>query len=213
MPPPTREEPTIGLREQKKRKTRLDLCMAARRLTVAHGLDATTVDDIAKVVGVSPRTFFNYYDTKLDAIVGPVEEIGTPAARAEFIAGGPTGMLMSDLTWLFASALEPEEEVREAISLVMEIIKEEPRVFASFMAAGVRQEAIVAELLSARAGAPVAPEFAALAAGVMTTITTRAAMSATADTTRSLTAAVQDHCAMAARLFDQPDERARRRAR
>lgn len=207
MSSPTREEPPLGLRAQKKRKTRLELCMAARRLVVAHGLDATTVDDIAKVVGVSPRTFFNYYDTKLDAIVGPIEEIGTPAARDEFVSGGPTGMLMADLTWLFASALEPEDEVREAISLVMEIIKEEPRVFAAFMAAGVQQEAIVGELLSARADAPVAREFAALAAGVMTSITTRAAMSATADTSRSLTAAVQEHCAMAARMFDQPAER------
>ncbi|MEV6555697.1 helix-turn-helix domain-containing protein [Nocardia sp. NPDC051756] len=207
MSSPTRAEPPIGLREQKKRKTRLELCMAARRLVVAHGLDATTVEDIAKVVGVSPRTFFNYYDTKFDAIVGPIEEIGTPSARAEFVAGGPTGMLMSDLTWLFASALEPEDEVREAISLIMEIIKQEPRVFAAFMAAGVQQEAIVGELLTARAGAPVAREFAALAAGVMTSITTRAAMSATADTSRSLTAAMQDHCAMAARMFDQPAER------
>ncbi|MFE9578442.1 TetR/AcrR family transcriptional regulator [Nocardia sp. NPDC006044] len=207
MSSPTHAEPPIGLREQKKRKTRLELCMAARRLVVAHGLDATTVEDIAKVVGVSPRTFFNYYDTKLDAIVGPIEEIGTPAAREEFVAGGPTGMLMSDLTWLFASALEPEDEVREAISLVMQIIKEEPRVFAGFMAAGAQQETIVGELLSARAGEPVAREFAALAAGVMTSITTRAAMSATADTSRSLTAAVQDHCAMAARMFDQPAER------
>ncbi|MFI6170197.1 TetR/AcrR family transcriptional regulator [Nocardia sp. NPDC051052] len=207
MSSPTRAEPPLGLREQKKRKTRLELCMAARRLVVAHGLDATTVDDIARVVGVSPRTFFNYYDTKLDAIVGPIGEIGTPAARDEFVSGGPTGVLMPDLTWLFSSGLEPEDEVREAISLVMEIIKEEPRVFAAFMAAGVQQEAVVGELLSARAGEPVAREFAALAAGVMTNITTRAAMSATADTSRSLTAAVQEHCAMAARMFDQPAER------
>ncbi|MFI6040357.1 TetR/AcrR family transcriptional regulator [Nocardia sp. NPDC051321] len=207
MSSPAREEPPLGLREQKKRKTRLELCMAARRLVVAHGLDATTVDDIARVVGVSPRTFFNYYDTKLDAIVGPIGEIGTPAARDEFVSGGPTGVLMPDLTWLFSSGLEPEDEVREAISLVMEIIKEEPRVFAAFMAAGVQQETVVGELLSARAGQPVSREFAALAAGVMTNITTRAAMSATADTSRSLTAAVQEHCAMAARMFVQPAER------
>ncbi|WP_052280666.1 TetR/AcrR family transcriptional regulator [Nocardia vulneris] len=213
MSSPASTEPPLGLREQKKRKTRLDLCMAARRLAVEHGVDATTVDDIAKAVGVSPRTFFNYYDTKLDAIVGPVEEIGTPAARAEFVAGGPTGVLMADLTWLFSSAIEPEEEVREAISLVIAIIKAEPRVVASFMAAGVQQEAMVRDLLTARSGAPVAPEFAALAAGVMTTITTRAVLSAAADTSRSFKAAVADHCAMAARLFDQPDDRTRRRDR
>ncbi|WP_306361488.1 helix-turn-helix domain-containing protein [Nocardia sp. CC227C] len=63
--------------------------MAARRLAAEQGLDATTTDDIAKAVGVSPRTFFNYYETKLDAVVGPVGEIGTPEARTEFV--GRTG--------------------------------------------------------------------------------------------------------------------------
>ncbi|MEU7214938.1 TetR/AcrR family transcriptional regulator [Nocardia iowensis] len=213
MPPTERAESPIGLRAQKKRQTRLDLCMAARRLAVEHGLDATTVEDIAKVVGVSPRTFFNYYDTKLDAVVGPIEEIGNAHAREVFIGGGPSGVLIEDLTWLFASAFEPETEVREAISLVIELIKAEPRVFAAFMAAGVRQEAIVGDLLSARAGAPVAPEFAALAAGIMTTLTTRAAMTSAADSTKSLTAALHDHCAMAARLFDKPDDAQRRPAR
>ncbi|PXX68676.1 TetR family transcriptional regulator [Nocardia tenerifensis] len=207
MSPSTRAESSTGLRAQKKRQTLLDLCMAARRLAVERGLDATTVEDIAKVVGVSPRTFFNYYDTKLEAVVGPVDEIGNAESREAFIAGGPSGVLMEDLTWLFATGIEPEKEVREAISLVVELIKTEPRVLAGFMAAGVRQEAIVGELLSARTGAPVAPEFASLAAGIMTTITTRAVMSATDDTSRSLKAAIHEHCAMAARLFGKPDEK------
>ncbi|WP_107659240.1 TetR/AcrR family transcriptional regulator [Nocardia suismassiliense] len=206
MPPSTPAESPVGLRAQKKRQTLLDLCMAARRLAVERGFDATTVEDIAKVVGVSPRTFFNYYDTKLDALVGPIEEIGTPEARETFIAGGPSGMLMHDLTWLFAASFAPEEEVREAISLVVELIKAEPRVLAGFMAAGVRQEALVGELLTARAGEPVSAEFASLAAGVMTAITTRAVMSSAEDTSRSLTAAIHEHCAMAARLFDKPDD-------
>ncbi|WP_405160896.1 TetR/AcrR family transcriptional regulator [Nocardia sp. NBC_01499] len=207
MPASTRGESPTGLRAQKKRQTLLDLCMAARRLAVERGIDATTIEDIAKVVGVSPRTFFNYYDTKLDAVVGPIEEIGTPQSREEFIAGGPSGILMEDLTRMFSSAFEPEKEVREAISLVVELIKTEPRVLAAFMAAGVRQEAVIGELLSARAGAPVSPEFTSLATGVMTTLTTRAVVSVTEDTTRSLTAAIHEHCAMAARLFDKPAEK------
>ncbi|MFC9472157.1 TetR/AcrR family transcriptional regulator [Nocardia sp. NPDC056952] len=76
-----------------------------RRLAVEHGLDATNVDDIAKAVGVSPRTFFNYYETKLDAVVGPIGEIGTPEARREFVAGGPTGVLIEDLTRLHAAGV------------------------------------------------------------------------------------------------------------
>ncbi|MFQ6328945.1 TetR/AcrR family transcriptional regulator [Nocardia sp. CWNU-33] len=199
-----RDAPPMGLREQKKRRTLLDLSLAARRLAVEHGLDATTVDGIAKAVGVSPRTFFNYYETKMDAVVGPVGEIGTPELREQFIAGGPTGVLIDDLTWLFAWGFEPESEVREGISLVTEIIKTEPRVLAAFVASGVRLEAAIGELLTARMGAAATPEFAALTAGLVTTITSRAVMSLADDPTGSLATAIRDHCAMAARLFDQP---------
>ncbi|MCM6775208.1 TetR/AcrR family transcriptional regulator [Nocardia sp. CDC159] len=193
----------LGLRELKKRRTRHDLCLAARRLTVERGLDATTTDDIAKAVGVSPRTFFNYYDTKLDAVLGPIGDIGTPESRAQFIAGGPTGVLIDDLARVYASSYVPEDEVRENISLITEIIKSEPRVVAGFFAAGVRHAAAVGELLTARLG-EVSPEFAALTAGLMSTLTTHAAMSLADHPDRPLATALHEQCELAARLF-RPD--------
>ncbi len=193
----------LGLRELKKRQTRLDLCTAARRLTVERGLDATTAEDVAKAVGVSPRTFFNYYETKLDAVVGPVGEIGTPEAQERFVSGGPTGVLIDDLTWLYASGYEPDDEVRESISLVAEIIKNEPRVLAAFVASGVRHEAAVVDLLSARTGSDIDPQFAVMAAHLMSAIATRAAMSLADNPNGSLAAALHDQCDLAARLFDR----------
>ncbi|MGY4101770.1 TetR/AcrR family transcriptional regulator [Nocardia sp. R16R-3T] len=203
----------IGLREQKKRQTEFDLCLAARRLAVERGLDATTVEDIARAVGVSPRTFFNYYETKMAAIVGPISEIGTPELRQRFIAGGPSGALMDDLTWLFAHGFESESAVREGIALVTEVIRTEPRVLAAFVASGARLDSVISDLLSARLGTAVSPDFAGLAAGFMTTITTRAAMSSAEDPAVSLAAAVHEHCAMAARLFEQHDGKKGRRTR
>ncbi|BCK53813.1 TetR/AcrR family transcriptional regulator [Nocardia wallacei] len=192
----------LGLREQKKRQTRLALCVAARRLTLERGLDATTAEDVAKAVGVSPRTFFNYYETKLDAVVGPVGEIGTPDTREQFVAGGPTGVLIDDLTWLYASGYEPDNEVRESVSLVAEIIKQESRVLAAFVAAGARYEEAVGELLSARMGSAVSTQFAALTAHLMSALSTRAAMSLADNPDRSLAEALHDQCDLAARLFD-----------
>ncbi|MBF6174836.1 TetR family transcriptional regulator [Nocardia blacklockiae] len=193
----------MGLREQKKRQTRLELCMAARRLTLERGLDATTAEDVAKAVGVSPRTFFNYYETKLDAVVGPVGEIGTPESRAAFVAGGPTGVLIDDLTWMYASGYEPDSEVRESISLVAEIIKQESRVLAAFVAAGARHEQALGELLSARMGSDVSAQFAAVTAHLMSALSTRAAMSLADNPDRSLAEALHDQCDLAARLFDR----------
>ncbi|MCP9620522.1 mycofactocin system transcriptional regulator [Nocardia otitidiscaviarum] len=208
-----REEPELGLRERKKRQTRLDLCMAARRLAAEHGLDATTTDEIAKAVGVSPRTFFNYYETKLDAVVGPVGEIGTPEARLEFAAGGPTGVLIDDVIRLYVSGYEPEDEVRESIALVASIIETEPRVLAGFIAAGAQHEDALRELLSARLGDTVSAEFAGLTAGLMSTLATRAATSLRENPSRSLADAVRAQCAMAIELFSgsqsvrKPDNR------
>ncbi len=191
--------PELGLRELKKRKTRHELCLAARRLAVERGLDATTTDDIAKAVGVSPRTFFNYYETKMDAVLGPIE-IGTQEMREQFVAGGPTGVLIEDLTALWASAYEPEAVVRESISLIIELVKTEPRVVAAFVAAGVRHGDAVGELLAARLGG-LPPQFASLTAALMSTLATHAAMSLADQPDRPLATALHEQCELAARLF------------
>jgi AcrR family transcriptional regulator len=201
MPLFEHEAPVVGLREQKKHQTRLDLCRAARGLVLERGLDATTVEDVAKAVGVSPRTFFNYYDTKLDAVVGPVGEVGTPAARAQFLAGGPTGVLIEDLTQLYAAGFDADSAVREDISQISEIVRAEPRVLAGFVASGAKHESAVAELLCARAGTDLTPEFASLAAALMSLLSMRAAMALGEHPDRPLTEALHDNCAMAARLF------------
>lgn len=60
----------IGLRERKRNETRDQLERAAITLVAEHGLDETTIDMICEVVNVSKRTFFNYFDSKEDAIVG-----------------------------------------------------------------------------------------------------------------------------------------------
>jgi AcrR family transcriptional regulator len=66
--PAPRATARLGLRERKKLATRDAISEAAFHLAMQRGLDNITVEDIAAAANVSPRTFSNYFSTKLEAI-------------------------------------------------------------------------------------------------------------------------------------------------
>lgn len=55
-----------SLRERKKARTRELLLSSADELFAQQGYDKTTLDEICERADVSPRTFFRYFDSKID---------------------------------------------------------------------------------------------------------------------------------------------------
>ncbi|MFI7635623.1 TetR family transcriptional regulator [Nonomuraea sp. NPDC049400] len=100
-----------GLRERKKRETRVALSLATIRLCVERGWDNVTIEDIAAAANVSVRTFRNYFSNKAEAIAAahvertlriadeirasppgePLWESVVAAVRANFAPGDSTG--------------------------------------------------------------------------------------------------------------------------
>lgn len=76
----------LGLRERKKLKTRVAIRREAFRLFREQGYAATTVEQIAAAVEVSPSTFFNYFPNK-EAVV--LQDDYDPALLAAFHAQPP----------------------------------------------------------------------------------------------------------------------------
>ena len=69
--PAPRATARLGLRERKKLATRDAIGGAAVHLAVQRGLENITVEEIATTANVSPRTFSNYFSSKLEAISAP----------------------------------------------------------------------------------------------------------------------------------------------
>ncbi len=158
---------TSGLRERKKRATRLALHQAALQLVAEHGLDGVSVDDIAARADVSPRTFFNYFPTKDDAVVGL--DASAIAETAERFAARPVGE--SPLEALRAvqvqQATDMAGEPETLWPLRLRVLEEHPVLLARLHAVFGTAERALAEAIAVRTGTdPGADVYPALLAAV-----------------------------------------------
>ena len=162
-----------GLRERKKRETRIALSWAAIRLTVEHGFDNVRIEDIAAEAGVSTRTFSNYFGSKGEAIVArhhdraraiaaalrerpagePIWDALTRAALDGFALGEPVpGGQAADQSWV------------EGLRLMVA----EPALQGEFQKAGAAAEAEFALAVAERTGTdPTRDVYPRLVAGVV----------------------------------------------
>jgi AcrR family transcriptional regulator len=81
--------PPRDLRRRARDAVRAELAETAFQLFTQRGFDQTTVDDIAAAAGLSRRSFFRYFASKEDAVLGMLNAVGD--AIAAELAARPAG--------------------------------------------------------------------------------------------------------------------------
>ncbi|MFB9650114.1 TetR/AcrR family transcriptional regulator [Curtobacterium pusillum] len=139
-----------GLRERKRRATRLAIQQAALRIAIDEGLAAVTVDEISRRADVSPRTFFNYFPNKEGALLGDDPTLPDDAVLADFIAGGPERDLLADLGALLVHSTRELIEERGLIEERQQVLRAAPELFTRRMESMKEFQAAIERAVVAR---------------------------------------------------------------
>lgn len=121
----TGRAPDTGLRERLRTQTRADISRAAIRLASERGIAEVTVAEIAAEAGVSPRTFFNYFPTKRDALLTWVPTLDEAALEQVADSAQP---LRDALRTLLVAYAEAVQEQREAARRIRALLPANPEV-------------------------------------------------------------------------------------
>jgi AcrR family transcriptional regulator len=141
---------SLSLRERKKLKTRASIQTEAMRLFLEKGYEATTIEEIAAAVEISPSTFFNYFPSKEEVVM---EDELDPLILAAFDAQppgvGPVAALRNAMRIVFTD-LTPEQDavLRQRIRLM----SSEPELRATMLNQFAHLVDQIAELLATRVG-------------------------------------------------------------
>jgi AcrR family transcriptional regulator len=166
----TTAEHEVGLRERKKRETRDRLRGVALRLAVERGVEHVTVEDIAAEADVSTRTFFNYFGSKEEVLVGPDPSSATDMAQSLADRPADESPLDSVRALMLTRATvvaERADDIRARMRLITSCPALQPRYFATAAA----MERVLTEGIAARTGTdPDLDPYPSLLAGVASTV-------------------------------------------
>jgi AcrR family transcriptional regulator len=141
-----------GLRERKKQKTRDAIQRAAMRLFAEQGYEATTIEQIADAVEISPSTFFNYFPSKEDVVFTDDYDQLFVSVFAGRPAEEPLGVaIRQTVTQALGEVLERD---RDVILTRARLVLSEPALRARVWEDLVQAQQQFASLIASRTGRP-----------------------------------------------------------
>lgn len=154
--------PRTDRRERKKHATRHALRTAALDLGLERTLSEVRIEEITERAGVSPRTFFNYFETKDDAVL--LDLFGVSDAGLDELAAGPPGAgTWADVSALLADDVERVGHDGPDLPRFLELQRRNPTLQGRQFERFARFEARLSAAIARRLG----PEAAPLRAGLM----------------------------------------------
>jgi AcrR family transcriptional regulator len=154
--PTQRRAPSAGarlpLRERKRQLVRQEIARAAWLLFAEQGYEDTSVDAIARAAGVSRRSFFRYFSSKEDVVVGT-----TDALAEEVLAAFASRPRHESPLVAIERALKPAIERRLADSAearaIVSLLRESRTLRRAMLERHARLEERLAVLIAVRTGA------------------------------------------------------------
>lgn len=139
-------------RDRKREEIRSGLTRAARRMTVTEGFAGWTVEEVCAQVGVSRRTFFNYFPSKAAAVIGYAADDVPDQAVERFVAS--EGPLLAALTDLIEGLVTQIALTPAQLQEMQRAVAADPAVLELARQSVVTRDARLAALVARRQGLP-----------------------------------------------------------
>lgn len=140
-------ETILSVRDRHKRETISLIHNVAVELALEHGLSNAKVEDIAAATGISKRTFFNYFPTKEDAVLGLQSPILPDGAVEQF--NSSESDVLTRTTFLILAVTRTTTVPGSSIERRKELRKRFPELYARFEFRALSAGAIVRPVVAA----------------------------------------------------------------
>jgi AcrR family transcriptional regulator len=152
------------LRTRRRLRTAQTIRDAAVDLVLAEGLENVTTEMIAERAGISPRSFFNYFAFKEEALMPPPIEFA-PQDIETYLNG--TGPVMADMMVLLLTRFADVDPQRARIRQIYELAHRHPKLMLVRKQQFHQHEERIATLIAQRLGGAPGDRDAVLMAAVL----------------------------------------------